>query len=70
MGFVDVPAFSESEVVQAAVRFEHHVKSLYLRAVWIKAVLERLPHAEIVLPENGAQNDYKGGVRGFPRQLK
>jgi hypothetical protein len=52
------------------VRFEHHVKSLYLRAVWIKAVLERLPHAEIVLPENGAQNDYKGGVRGFPRQLK
>ena len=70
LGFVDVPAFSEGEVVQAAVRFEHRVKSLYLRAVWIKAVLERLPHAEIVLPENDAQNDCKGGVRGFPRQLK
>lgn len=69
-GFVDVPAFSEGDVVQAAVRFEHHVKSLYLRAVWIKAVLERLPHTGIVLPENSALNHEKVGVRGFPRQLK
>ena len=43
-GLVDLPAFFESGVVEAAVGLEHRIESFGLRAVGVESVLERLPH--------------------------
>lgn len=66
-GRVHVAAFSESEVIQAAVDLKDRIKCFDLRAVGVKTILVGLPHGRIVRKEDAIPNGRNGSVRPFPR---
>jgi hypothetical protein len=69
-GLIHVAAFSESEVVQAAVGLKDRIKSFDLRPVRIKTILVGFLHERMVRKEDAIPNGRNGGIRTFPRQLE
>jgi hypothetical protein len=69
-GLVDLPAFSEGRVVQAAVGLKHRIESFGLRAVGVEPAFEGLPHPNDCTDRSGCSQRQQRRYAGIPPAAK